>query len=119
MDEPINGPTDIVSYKGATSRLKIGKVKDCQSNGITVNSTKTQIKSVWALLTPPPPPHLPSLIGLRLHGIKQGAAMDSLKFHPGPPCSTFLLPGGGPLLFYPLGHLTPYAYEFDLFFPKR
>jgi hypothetical protein len=55
--------------------------------------------------------------------------MDSLKFHPGLPCSTFLLlkqpyghfrGGKWPVaLFYPLGHPMLYAYEFDLLFPPR
>jgi hypothetical protein len=54
--------------------------------------------------------------------------MDSLKFHPGPPCSTLLCPMGGPSLkglvagvarlqnglpatiFYHFGHPMPYAY---------
>jgi hypothetical protein len=30
--------------------------------------------------------------------------MDSLKFHPGPPCSNFLFLGGRPLLKQPYGH---------------
>jgi hypothetical protein len=29
-------------------------------------------------------------------GVWQGVAMDSLKFHPGPPCPTLLRPAGGP-----------------------
>jgi hypothetical protein len=29
-------------------------------------------------------------------GIWQGVAMDSQKFHPGPPCPTLLRPAGGP-----------------------
>jgi hypothetical protein len=63
--------------------------------------------------------------------------MDSLKFHPGQPCSTFLLPGGRSLLKQPYGHFrgsppigqvascpllppwTPNAYELDLLFPPR
>jgi hypothetical protein len=49
--------------------------------------------------------------------------MDSLKFHPGPPCLTLLNPAGGPVsrvarpqgrhpavVFYLFGHPTPYAY---------
>jgi hypothetical protein len=48
-------------------------------------------------------------------GVWQGVTMDSLKFHPGPPCSTLLRPTGGPplkpaALFYPFRHPTPYAY---------
>jgi hypothetical protein len=35
--------------------IKIGKVKNCQSNDITVNSTKMRIKSVRAILAPLPP----------------------------------------------------------------
>jgi hypothetical protein len=31
-------------------------------------------------------------------GVWQGVAMDSPKFHPGPPCPTLLRPAGGPLL---------------------
>jgi hypothetical protein len=31
-------------------------------------------------------------------GVWQGVAMDSLKFHPGPPCPTHLRPAGGPPL---------------------
>jgi hypothetical protein len=31
-------------------------------------------------------------------GVWQGVAMDSLKFHPGPPCPTLLRPAGGPPL---------------------
>jgi hypothetical protein len=56
--------------------------------------------------------------------------MESLKYHPGPPCPTLLRPQGGPppnsltailgvarpygrwpgAVFYPLGHSTPYDY---------
>jgi hypothetical protein len=63
-------------------------------------------------------------------GVWQGVAMDSLKFHPYPRCSTLLSPVGRPPLkwftavsgvacsqgwwpaavFYPFGHPTPYAY---------
>jgi hypothetical protein len=60
-------------------------------------------------------------------GVWQGVAMDSLKFHPGPPCQTLLIPAGGsPLklpyncfrsgppcpevIFYPLRHPAPYPY---------
>jgi hypothetical protein len=34
----------------------------------------------------------------------QGVAMDSLKFHLGPPCPTLLWPAGGPPLKQPYGH---------------
>jgi hypothetical protein len=34
----------------------------------------------------------------------QGVAMDSLKFYPGLPCSTFLRPAGGPPLKWLYGH---------------
>jgi hypothetical protein len=62
------------------------------------------------------------------HGKGWPLAMDSLKFHLGPPCPTFLRPAGGPPLkqpysgvahlqvgrpaavFSPSGHPTPYAY---------
>jgi hypothetical protein len=62
----------------------------------------------------------------------QGAAMDSLKHHSGPPCPTLLRPAGGTPLeqvasgvahsqgrrptadFYPFGHPMPYAYEEDV-----
>jgi hypothetical protein len=58
-------------------------------------------------------------------GLWQEVPMDSLKFQLGPPCPTLLCPAGRPLLkrpyghfrggwpaavFYPFGHLTPYAY---------
>jgi hypothetical protein len=61
-------------------------------------------------------------------GLWQGVTMDSLKFHPGPPCPTLLRPAGGPPLkrpcglvaylqgwwslpvVYPFGYPTPYAY---------
>jgi hypothetical protein len=56
-------------------------------------------------------------------GVWKGVAMDSLKFHLGLPCPTFLHPMGGPLLkrpydllqvasaiLYLFGHPTPYAY---------
>jgi len=36
-------------------------------------------------------------------GVWQGVAMDSLTFHPGPPCPTFLRPTGGPPLKRPHG----------------
>jgi hypothetical protein len=36
-------------------------------------------------------------------GAWQGVAMDSLKFHPGPPCPTLLCPAGGPSLKRPYG----------------
>jgi hypothetical protein len=44
--------------------------------------------------------------------------MDSVKFHPGPPCPTFsgvACQQGGRLaaVYYPLGHPTPYAYDDD------
>jgi hypothetical protein len=63
--------------------------------------------------------------GMANIGVRQEVAMDSLKFHPGPPCPTPLRPAGGPSLkrpysrfrggllagrtavFYPFGHLTP------------
>jgi hypothetical protein len=61
-------------------------------------------------------------------GVWQGVAMDSLKFHLGPPCPTILCPVDGPPLkcsygrlkggplaecvaVYPFGHPTPYAYD--------
>jgi hypothetical protein len=49
-------------------------------------------------------------------GVWQGVAMDSLKFHPGPPCPTSINPAARPLLkgpaavFYPFGHPTPHVY---------
>jgi hypothetical protein len=36
-------------------------------------------------------------------GVRQGVAMDFLKFHPGPPCPTLLRPAGGPPLKQPAG----------------
>jgi hypothetical protein len=36
-------------------------------------------------------------------GVWQGVVMNSLKFHPGPPCPTLLRPAGGPLLKRPFG----------------
>jgi hypothetical protein len=54
-------------------------------------------------------------------GVWQGVALDSLKFHLGPPCPTLLRPvGGAPrvapaqggqpaAVFHPHGHPTPYA----------
>jgi hypothetical protein len=36
-----------------TIYMKTGKFNNCRSNGSTVNSTETQIKSVRALLAPP------------------------------------------------------------------
>jgi hypothetical protein len=70
-------------------------------------------------------------IGAVSIGVWQGVAMNSLKFHLGPPCPTLLCPAGGsPLkwpygrfrggppedgrpvaVFYPFGHPTPYAYD--------
>jgi hypothetical protein len=49
-------------------------------------------------------------------GVRQGVAMDSLKFHPGLPCPTLLrLAGGLPAaVFYPFGHPTPYAYVHEV-----
>jgi hypothetical protein len=65
-------------------------------------------------------------------GVWHGVVMDSLKYHPGPPCPTLLRPtGGSPLkrpygrfrgdlpteraaVFYPFEHHSPYAYA-----PKR
>jgi hypothetical protein len=44
---------DGVSYRGATSHLKTGKVNECQGNGITLDNIKMQIKSRLALLAPP------------------------------------------------------------------
>jgi hypothetical protein len=43
-------------------------------------------------------------------GVRQGVAMDSLKFHPGP---ILVRPAGGPPLKQPssFGHPTPYAYD--------
>ena len=43
-----------------TVYIKTGKINECQGNGITLDRTKMQIKSVRALLAPSPP-----LIGLR------------------------------------------------------
>jgi hypothetical protein len=40
--------------------------------------------------------------------VLQAVAMDSLKFHPGPPCPTFLRLVA---VFCPFGHATPYAYH--------
>jgi hypothetical protein len=37
-------------------------------------------------------------------GVWQGVAMDSLKYHQGPPCPTLLRPAGGPPLKQPYGH---------------
>jgi hypothetical protein len=53
-------------------------------------------------------------------GVWQGVAMDSLKFHQGPPCPSLLRLMGGPPLKRPYGrfrgsssgHPTPYAYDF-------
>jgi hypothetical protein len=41
---------------------------------------------------------LPATVMTFAMGAWQGVAMDSLKFHPGPPCPTLLRPAGGPLL---------------------
>jgi hypothetical protein len=38
-------------------------------------------------------------------GVWQGVALDSLKFHPGPPYPTLLRSAGGPPLKWPSGHL--------------
>jgi hypothetical protein len=82
----------------------------------------------WSHLTPLPLPTSPPRLHLRFWpspfkvscltsrmGVWHGVAMDSLKFHPGPPCPTFLLPypaGGRPVaVSYPPGHPTPYAYD--------
>jgi hypothetical protein len=57
-------------------------------------------------------------------GVLQEVAMDSLKFHLGPPCFTLLRPAGRkPLkqpysrapaaVYYPFGHPTHYAYDLD------
>jgi hypothetical protein len=40
---------------------------------------------------------------MRTRGVWQGVAMDSLKFHPSPPCPTLLSPAGGPPLKRPYG----------------
>jgi hypothetical protein len=46
-------------------------------------------------------------------GVWQEVAMNSLKFHPGPPCHTLRPAGGSPAtVFYPLGHPTPYTYVY-------
>jgi hypothetical protein len=57
-------------------------------------------------------------------GVWPGVAMDSLKFHLGPPCPTLLRPAGRPPLkrpygcfkgravLYPLKHPLPYVYGF-------
>jgi hypothetical protein len=37
-----------------TIYIKTGKVNECQGNGITLDSIKTQIKRGWALLAPLP-----------------------------------------------------------------
>jgi hypothetical protein len=66
-------------------------------------------------------------------GVRQGVAMDSLKFYLGPPCLTLLRPAVGPPLkrpygrfrghpqpgrhaavFYLFGHPTPYTYDKNL-----
>jgi hypothetical protein len=71
-------------------------------------------------------PPLGVSLSLSLIGLWQWVAMDSLKFHPGPPCPTFLRPVGGPppkrpyacflgglpAVFYRFGHPTPYACTF-------
>jgi hypothetical protein len=36
-------------------------------------------------------------------GVRRGVAIDSLKFHPGPPCPTLLCPASGPTLKQPYG----------------
>jgi hypothetical protein len=36
-------------------------------------------------------------------GVWEGVSMDSLQFHPGPPCFTLLRPAGGPPLKQPYG----------------
>jgi hypothetical protein len=55
-------------------------------------------------------------------GVWRGVAMDSIKFHPGLPCSTVLHPAGRPphrttpqgtqpaAVFYHFGHPTRYAF---------
>jgi hypothetical protein len=59
--------------------------------------------------------------GKSIMGVWQGVAMDFLKFHPGPPCPTLLLPtfvsgvacpqsGRPAAIFYPFEHHTPYTY---------
>jgi hypothetical protein len=61
-------------------------------------------------------------------GIWQRVVMDSLRFHLGLPCSTFLRPAGGPplkrpyglmavsaMIFYPLGRPMPYTYDVKWF----
>jgi hypothetical protein len=63
MDGPTDRPTDGVSYRGAILRLKTGKVNKCQSNGITLNSTNTQIKKGAGTLSSPP-----DLTGLFING---------------------------------------------------
>jgi hypothetical protein len=47
--------------------------------------------------------------------IWHGVSADSLKFHPGLPCPTFLRPVGGLQPFStPLGYPTPYGPDWDL-----
>jgi hypothetical protein len=45
-------------------------------------------------------------------GVWQGVALDSLKFHPGLPCTTLLRPAGGrhAAVIHPLEYPTPHAY---------
>jgi hypothetical protein len=82
------------------------------------------------------PPFLIFLFGI---SVWQGVAMDSLKFHTGPPCPTLLCPAsgltphclmavlgvacpqGGPpaAVFYSFGHPTPYDYAFRSVSPSR
>jgi hypothetical protein len=63
-------------------------------------------------------------------GVWQGVAIESLKFHPGPPCLTLLGPAGGPPLVarpqgrrsaavaYPFEQSKSYAYVFIWFYPQ-
>jgi hypothetical protein len=48
-----NGNKNIIVF--LTIYIKSGKVNECQSNGITSDNVKTQIKSGWALLAPTRP----------------------------------------------------------------
>jgi len=70
------------------------------------------------------------ILWIHIHmGVWQGVAMDSLKFHPSPPCPTLLCPAGEPPLRRPYSHFrgglpagraacahpTPYAYAFSVY----
>jgi hypothetical protein len=136
-DGRMEQPTNIIFYRGACMRLKrLTKIVKTSIESIYLIQFQVDSKTfdlemfTIGCLLPPWKQSLRSLNhvnGLKAMGVWQGVAMDSFKFHLGPPCPTLLHykavsgvahpQGRQPAaVFYPFGHPTPYVYAKGLWF---